>query len=83
LGHASHKQIEKISKCEAFLGLPKFEQHVVIPRKLRIGLAHLKIHFVRDQTHLIFSLIEFKGKTLESTTTEVKDQLKVSYPNKS
>ena len=26
LGHASHKQIEKISKCEAVLGLPKFEK---------------------------------------------------------
>ena len=25
LGHASHKQIEKISKCEAVPGLPKFE----------------------------------------------------------
>ena len=26
LGHASHKQIEKISKCEAVLELPKFEK---------------------------------------------------------
>ena len=26
LGHASHKQIEKISKCEAVLRLPKFEK---------------------------------------------------------
>ena len=26
LGHASHKQIEKISKCEVVLGLPKFEK---------------------------------------------------------
>ena len=26
LGHASHKQIEKISKCEAVLGLPKYEK---------------------------------------------------------
>ena len=25
LGHVSHKQIEKISKCEAILSLPKFE----------------------------------------------------------
>ena len=25
LGHASHKQIEKISKCEVVPGLPKFE----------------------------------------------------------
>ena len=26
LRHASHKQIEKVSKCEAVLGLPKFEK---------------------------------------------------------
>ena len=26
LGHASHKQIEKISKCEVVLDLPKFEK---------------------------------------------------------
>ena len=26
LGHASHKQIEKISKCEAVLRLPKFKK---------------------------------------------------------
>ena len=26
LGYASHKQIVKISKCEAVLGLPKFEK---------------------------------------------------------
>ena len=25
LGHASHKQLEKISKCDAVVGLPKFE----------------------------------------------------------
>ena len=24
LGHASHKQLEKISKCDAVVGLPKF-----------------------------------------------------------
>ena len=26
LGHASHKKIEKIFKCEAVVGLPKFEK---------------------------------------------------------
>ena len=26
LGHASHKQLEKISKCDAVVGLPKFEK---------------------------------------------------------
>ena len=26
LGHASHKQLEKISKCDAVIGLPKFEK---------------------------------------------------------
>ena len=26
LGHTSHKQLEKISKCEAVIGLPKFEK---------------------------------------------------------
>ena len=26
LGHASHKQLEKISKCDAIVGLPKFEK---------------------------------------------------------
>ena len=26
LGHASHKQLEKISKCDAIIGLPKFEK---------------------------------------------------------
>ena len=26
LGHASHKQLEKISKCNAIIGLPKFEK---------------------------------------------------------
>ena len=26
LGHASHKQLEKISKCHAVVGLPKFEK---------------------------------------------------------
>ena len=26
LGHASHKQLEKISKCAAIVGLPKFEK---------------------------------------------------------
>ena len=26
LGHASHKQLEKISKCNAVIGLPKFEK---------------------------------------------------------
>ena len=26
LGHASHKQLEKISKCDAVVGIPKFEK---------------------------------------------------------
>ena len=26
LGHASHKQLEKISKCDAVIGLPKFDK---------------------------------------------------------
>ena len=26
LGHASHKHLEKISKCDAVIGLPKFEK---------------------------------------------------------
>ena len=26
MGHASHKQLEKISKCDAVVGLPKFEK---------------------------------------------------------
>ena len=26
LGHASHKQLEKISKCDVVIGLPKFEK---------------------------------------------------------
>ena len=26
MGHASHKQLEKISKCDAVIGLPKFEK---------------------------------------------------------
>ena len=26
VGHASHKQLEKISKCDAVIGLPKFEK---------------------------------------------------------
>ena len=26
LGHASHKQLENISKCDAVVGLPKFEK---------------------------------------------------------
>ena len=26
LGHASHKQLERISKCDAVIGLPKFEK---------------------------------------------------------
>ena len=26
LGHASHKQLEKIFKCNAIVGLPKFEK---------------------------------------------------------
>ena len=26
LGHANHKQLEKISKCDAIVGLPKFEK---------------------------------------------------------
>ena len=26
LGHVSHKQLEKISKCDAFIGLPRFEK---------------------------------------------------------
>ena len=26
LGHASHKQLEKISKCDTVIGLPKFEK---------------------------------------------------------
>ena len=26
LGHASHKQLEKISKCDVIIGLPKFEK---------------------------------------------------------
>ena len=26
LGHASHKKLEKISKCDAVIGLPKFEK---------------------------------------------------------
>ena len=26
LGHASHKQLEKISKCDAVIGLPRFEK---------------------------------------------------------
>ena len=26
LGHASHKQLEKIFKCDAVVGLPKFEK---------------------------------------------------------
>ena len=26
LGHASHKQLEKISKCDAVIGLPEFEK---------------------------------------------------------
>ena len=26
LGHASHKKLEKISKCDAIIGLPKFEK---------------------------------------------------------
>ena len=26
LGHASHKQLEKISKCDAVVGLPKFKK---------------------------------------------------------
>ena len=26
LGHASHKQLEKISKCDAVIGLPKSEK---------------------------------------------------------
>ena len=32
LGHASHKQLEKISKCDTVIGLPKFE---------KIGRAHV------------------------------------------
>ena len=28
LGHASHKQLEKISKCDVVIGLPKFEKIV-------------------------------------------------------
>ena len=26
LGHVSHKQLEKISKCDAVIGLPRFEK---------------------------------------------------------
>ena len=26
MGHASHKQLENISKCDAVVGLPKFEK---------------------------------------------------------
>ena len=26
VGHASHKQLEKISKCDVVIGLPKFEK---------------------------------------------------------
>ena len=26
MGHASHKQLEKISKCDEVVGLPKFEK---------------------------------------------------------
>ena len=26
LGHASHKKLEKIFKCDAIIGLPKFEK---------------------------------------------------------
>ena len=26
LGHASHKQLKKISKCDVVIGLPKFEK---------------------------------------------------------
>ena len=26
MGHASHKQLEKISKCDVVIGLPKFEK---------------------------------------------------------
>ena len=35
LGHASHKQLKNISKCDAVIGLPKFEKI----NKCKIGRA--------------------------------------------
>ena len=31
MGHASHKQLEKISKCDVVVGLPKFEKCIYGP----------------------------------------------------
>ena len=55
-------------------------QHVVTPRYLRIGLAQFISHIVQDEKDSILNLIEFRGKTRESMTVGVKDQLKVKLP---
>ena len=68
LGHASHKQIEKISKCEVVLGLPKFEKiekSVCGPCQIgkQVKSKHQSIREVQTSRSLELLQIDLMGPT--------------------
>ena len=68
LGHASHKQLEKISKCDAVIGLPKFkkkEKYICGPCQIgkQVKSKHPTVTEVQTSRPLELLHIDLMGPT--------------------
>ena len=68
LGHASHKQLEKISKCDAVIGLPKIqkiEKFICGPCQMgkQVKYKHLSVTEVQTSKPLELLHIDLVGPT--------------------
>ena len=68
LGYASHKQLEKISKCDAIIGLPKFEKiekYIIEPCQMgkQVKSKHLSMTEVQTSRPLELLHIDLMSPT--------------------